>query len=109
MTTVTLREQRILLLGFFLSGASALMYEVIWTRALSLVLGSTVYAMSTMLSTFLGGLAVGSYLGGQFSDRTDNHVVAFGLCELVIGVCGLASIPLIYRLPAVYLAVFRSF
>lgn len=110
MTELKNRRENPLILGaFLLSGAAALMYEVIWTRALSLVLGSTVYAMSTMLSTFMAGLAVGSYFGGKFSDRTDRHLLAFGVCELVIGVCGLASVPLVYRLPSAYLAVYRAF
>ena len=103
------RENALLLVAFLFSGAAALMYEVIWTRALSLVLGSTVYAMSTMLSTFMAGLAIGSYVGGKVSDRTRRHLFVFGVCELGIGVCGLASIPLIYRLPSAYFAVYRMF
>lgn len=103
------KETTAVLLAFFVSGAAALIYEVIWTRALSLVLGSTVYAMSTMLSTFMAGLAIGSYCGGKLSDRDGNLLFFFAVCELGIGVCGLASIPLIYRLPAVYLHIYREF
>lgn len=103
------RETAFVLAAFLLSGVSALIYEVVWTRALSLVLGSTVYALSTMLSTFMAGLAIGAYMGGKFSDRGKNLLFLFALCELVIGVFGLASIPLIYSLPSYYLFVYNRF
>ena len=59
----------VLLAAFALSGAAALAYEVIWTRRLSLVLGSTTYAVSAMLATFMLGLAIGGVLGGRVADR----------------------------------------
>jgi spermidine synthase len=103
------RETNLILGGFLLSGAAALIYEVAWTRALSLVLGSTVYALSTMLATFMGGLALGAFLFGKYCDRRTDLLFAFGLCELGIGISGLLSIPIIYRLPALYLFVFQTF
>lgn len=112
MTIVTMdkrKETKLILTAFFASGAAALIYEVIWTRVLSLVLGSTVYAMSTMLSTFMAGLALGSYLGGKISDRSDRLIFFFGICEVAIGIFGVASIPLITMLPPVYLSIYRQF
>ena len=51
-----------LLLGlFFLSGACGLVYQVVWLRQLTLIFGATAYATSAVLSTFMGGLALGSY------------------------------------------------
>lgn len=100
---------KLILGAFFLSGLAALMYEVIWTRALSLVLGSTVYAMSIILSTFMAGLAIGSLWGGRLSDRTDRHLRVFGICELVIGGFGIITIPIIYKMPELYLAIYRMF
>lgn len=94
--------------GFFLSGLAALMYEVIWTRALALVLGNTVYAMSVILSTFMGGLAIGSLAGGRLSDGKHDHLRLLGICELVIGLFGIITIPIIYLLPQVYLALYRA-
>lgn len=102
-------HRTMVLTAFAISGASALVYEVVWTRALSLVLGSTVYAISTMLATFMAGLAIGSFFGGRLSDRRSDHLFLFALCELGIGVCGMVSVPLIYQLPALYLAIYRSF
>lgn len=101
--------KRLVLIAFMFSGASALVYEVVWTRALSLLLGSTVYALSTMLATFMAGLALGSFFGGRLCDRRHDHLFMFALCELVIGVAGMASIPLIYKLPPLYLSLYRSF
>jgi spermidine synthase len=62
----------IVFLCFFFSGASGLLFEVLWTRELGLVFGSTTLAISTVLSVFMGGLAAGSFLGGQLcrSDRS---------------------------------------
>jgi hypothetical protein len=45
---------------FFFSGASALVYQVLWLRQLSLIFGVTIYAASTVLATFMTGLAIGS-------------------------------------------------
>src|SRR3989442_15673127 len=56
---------RRLLLGlFFLSGISGLLYEVAWTRMLHLLFGDTVLAVSTVLASFMAGLAIGGFWGG---------------------------------------------
>lgn len=94
--------------AFGASGAAALAYEVAWTRSLSLVLGSTTYAVSTMLATFMAGLALGSSLGGRWADRSRRPLALFGLCEIGIGLAGLASVPLIAAMPPVYLGIYRA-
>jgi len=101
--------RRALLIAFFFSGAAALLYEVVWTRALSLVLGSTVYALSTMLSTFMAGLAIGAYIGGRVADRGKNLILYFGLLELGIGVFGIITVPLIYSIPPIYFKLYKAF
>lgn len=98
-----------MLAAFLLSGVSALIYEVIWTRALSLVLGNTTYAISTMLATFMAGLAIGAYLCGRYCDRNSNLMFAFGMCEMGIGISGLLCLPLIYSLPMVYIKIYNTF
>ena len=67
------------LIAFGFSGAAALIYEVAWTRALSLVMGSTTYAVSTMLGTFMAGLALGAFFGGRLADRGKNLLILFWL------------------------------
>lgn len=94
--------------AFGFSGCAALIYEVLWTRELSLVFGSTVYAVSTMLTAFMAGLSFGSYFGGKFADRLRNLVFLFGAFELGIGIFGLLSIPLIGSLPVLYFFLYNN-
>ncbi len=100
--------QRFLLVAFGLSGGAALLYEVVWTRALSLIFGSTVYALSTMLATFMAGLALGGYIGGRLADRDKNLIFYFGLFEVGIGVFGLMAVPAIYSLPPFYFKMHKA-
>ncbi len=75
----------------FFSGASALIYQVIWLRMLSLVFGVTVYAASTVLASFMAGLAVGSAAAGRIADRVASPLGWFGAAEILIGVTALLS------------------
>ncbi len=85
----------VLLLVFTLSGASGLIYEVLWTRRLTHIFGSTTLAVSTVLAAFMGGLAVGSVLLGGWADRHRARALrAYGLLEVAIGLLGF-SIPLL--------------
>ena len=63
-----------LALATFLSGVAALVYQLLWTRQLGLVLGNTVGAVSTVLATFMGGLALGSALAAGRADRLPRRV-----------------------------------
>lgn len=70
---------------FFLSGATGLVYQVVWTRLLVLLLGTTAYAVSVVLSVFFLGLGIGSLLAGRFADRTPRPLGWYGVAEVVIG------------------------
>ncbi len=83
----------IVFLCFFLSGGSGLLFELLWTRELGLVFGSTTLAMSTVLSVFMGGLALGSYLGGRLVRRIQRPLRAYALVEAGVGLYAL-SVPL---------------
>jgi predicted MFS family arabinose efflux permease len=54
---------------FFLSGAAGLIYEVLWVRLIDKVIGSAPFAVATVLTVFMAGLALGSYLAGRTIDR----------------------------------------
>ncbi len=54
---------------FFFSGITALIYEIVWTRMLTLVFGHTVFSVSVVLAAFMAGLGFGSYLFGYAIDR----------------------------------------
>lgn len=72
-------------LFFFISGATGLIYEVVWTRLLTLVMGNTHYSIATVLTAFMGGLALGSYAGGKVIDRLFNPLALYALLEGAIG------------------------
>ncbi len=76
---------------YFLSGFSALVYEVIWARMLGLIVGTTVSAWATLLAAYMGGMALGSLFGGRFADRVRYPLRLFALCEAGIGIFGLVS------------------
>jgi spermidine synthase len=59
----------LILVLFFISGASGLIYEVLWARMPTLSFGVTVLAAATVMAAFMGGLALGSYLFGRWADR----------------------------------------
>lgn len=96
-----------ILLCFFASGVSGLVYQVVWVRELVLVFGATTFAVSTVLTAFMGGLALGSYYFGRRSETVARPLRLYGLLEIGIGVYGLA-VPLIFAtLPTLYHSFWR--
>ena len=70
---------------FFCSGATALIYEVVWSKYLAQMFGSTIYAQTMVLAVFMGGLALGNRWFGGRADRLARPVRAYGLVEVAIG------------------------
>lgn len=70
---------------FFCSGATALVYEVVWSKFLSQMFGSTIYAQTAVLASFMGGLALGNKLFGRWADKALRPVRAYGVLEIAIG------------------------
>jgi spermidine synthase len=99
----------LILAAFFVSGACALVYEVIWARMLGLVMGNTVYAVSTTLAAFMAGLALGSYLFGRVADRLERPGRFYGYLEIAIGLYCLLLPLLIAAADPVYTFAFRKF
>ena len=87
------------LIAFGISGAIAMTYEVAFTRALLMVIGSTTYAFTVMLSTFLIGLALGSFWTSRFADQLRNGVLTLAIVQIMIGIVGFASLKLFNMLP----------
>src|SRR5438128_11926908 len=71
---------------FFLSGASSLIFETIFTRLLTYTFGNTAYAVSTVLASFLGGLAVGGFVLGGWLGRSAPSLRLYGALLPPIGV-----------------------
>ena len=86
-------ERRTAILALFLlSGASGLIYQVVWFRLLATVFGATVPAVTTVLAAFMSGLALGSYLLGRWSDRSRKPLRRYAGYELGIAVTALAAL-----------------
>jgi predicted membrane-bound spermidine synthase len=76
---------------FILSGYSALTFEVLWVRLASHSLGVASWAVSVVVSTFMGGLALGGYLLGPYADRHPRPARLYAQLELGIAVLGLLA------------------
>jgi hypothetical protein len=87
-------------LAFFLSGAAALVYQVVWQRILVLHTGVGTASIALIVAAFMAGLGLGSHLGGTLSARLSpaRALAAFAAVELAIGLFGAASLPLYYDL-----------
>jgi len=79
----------VILIAFFVSGAASLILETIWTRQLTLVFGATTLAISTVLTCFMGGLALGAYLFGRIADRLKQPILLYALLEGSVGLWAL--------------------
>ncbi len=98
---------RIVAVGFGASGAASMIYEVTWSRALTLSIGSSTYAFTAMLVAFLCGIAGGSWAFAALAGRRRVHAETFGLLQIAIGLCGVALLPMFGRMPIWFLELFR--
>ena len=99
-----------LVTAFAVSGFVAMLYEVAWSRVLVLVLGSSTYACTIMLTTFLLGLALGAGLITRWlKPGTVPPLVASGLCQLVIAATTYVSLVLVEQMPFYYLKAYEAF
>lgn len=72
------------------SGANAFLYEVLWTRMLSHVLGGSIYAFATMLAAFLTGIALGGAFAGRFTAQRERAPIAFAITQVAIALLSVA-------------------
>jgi spermidine synthase len=90
-----------LYLLFFLSGFPALLYQIVWQRALFAIYGVNVESVTMVVSAFMLGLGLGSLAGGKLSQsRRVPLLAAFGAFELGIAAFGLCSLGLFHRVAA---------
>ena len=93
---------------YFFSGATSLVYEVLWQRLLKLVLGNTTYATGITTAVFMGGLALGSFLIRKKADAFPNKLLAYGLIELLVALFA-ALVPLFLRgMDSAYIHIYQS-
>jgi spermidine synthase len=78
---------------FFFSGFPALIYQIVWQRALFVIYGVNVQSVAVVVSAFMLGLGLGSLAGGRLSAAFPRHgIVIFGVCELGVAIFGLSSL-----------------
>lgn len=90
---------------FLLSGAAALIYQVVWVRSLALVFGGTHLAVTTVLAVFMAGLALGSWLIGKRVDTQRRPLRVYGVLEIGIALSALLAVRLISGFPSLYAAL----
>lgn len=88
--TTSMRSRVAIYSIFALSGAAGLTYQVLWARWLSLVMGSTTVSVSVVLSSFMLGLALGSWLAGRQLTRVRKPLAIYGWLELGVGAFAVA-------------------
>jgi spermidine synthase len=81
-----------------LSGAAALVYQVVWQRILALHSGVGLYSVAMIVAAFMAGLGIGSYLGGVASARVTRRTALrlFAALELAVAAFGASSTAIYY-------------
>jgi MFS family permease len=86
---------------FFLTGATSLVFEVLWSREFVTVFGNSSYAISIVLCAYMAGLGLGGLAGGRLADRIKRRTMFFGVFQAAIAVWALAIPVLLAALRAV--------
>lgn len=101
-TRLDARVRRAVYLAIALSGATSMVYELVWIRIFAISLGGTTYAFTLMVAAFITGITLGSLAVGAFQRLRRSPVAWFAACEAAIAAVVLASLPLYQRLPYVF-------
>jgi len=97
----------LVLVLFFTSGATALVYEVVWTRMMMHVFGSTALAVGTVLAAFMSGMAIGAWYFGRQADRSQNCLRLYARLEIGIAAAALVSHLLLNQMAPAHRAIFE--
>jgi len=95
----TPRQTQVAFWCIAVAGAVSMLYELCWTRVLTLSMGSSVHSFSTMLVSFISGIAIGSALAARLMRRPRNVLALFALCEAGVALSILLALPAYERLP----------
>ncbi|MFH1283783.1 MAG: fused MFS/spermidine synthase [bacterium] len=88
---------------FFFTGFCSLAFEILWTKGLALFVDNTVYSFSSMLTTFLLGIGLGSFIWARFLDFKKHLLLSLSITEILIGLWGILTIPIFHSLAKVQL------
>jgi len=89
--TVLVEQPAWILPLVLVSGFNAFLYEVLWTRLLSHVLGGSIYAFTTMLAAFLTGIALGGAIAGRFAATRQQAAWFFAVAQVAITILSIAA------------------
>src|SRR5438309_5453917 len=76
---------------FFLSGATGLVYELLWVRLLYQAFGATIQSVTTVVAAYMGGLGLGAWWFGRRADRHPRPAALYGWLEIAIGAFAVVS------------------
>ncbi|MCG8462843.1 MAG: hypothetical protein MI919_41690, partial [Holophagales bacterium] len=94
---------------FVFSGFGALVYQLVWTRQLSLVFGASATAEAAVLAAYMGGLGLGARLMARWIGQVRRPLLVYAVLELVIALFALAVAPLLEVARGLYVALYPSF
>jgi len=89
----------------FLSGAAALVFQLLWIKQLSLVVGVDVYAVTTGISAFFGGLALGSAVLGRRAEAVASPLRFYATIEIGVAATGVGTTVLLANAAAPFAAL----
>lgn len=94
---------------FLISGATGLIYEIVWTRFFTIVYGNTTYGVSAVLTAFMAGLGLGSYVFGRIIDRKKDYLLIYAFLEIGIALIAVAMPQILDILQGVYARIYGEF
>jgi spermidine synthase len=87
---------------FFVSGLSGILFEVLWVRIFTYLLGGTTHSVTAVITAFMLGLGLGSYLFGRVADRQARPLRVYGLLELGVALSGLIAFYAFHHIESLY-------
>jgi len=108
ISTIILFSMLVYLILFFFSGFSALIYEVVWAKLLTLTFGSTTIANAMIITLFMFGLGTGGLYFGKFVDKTKNPIRLFSFLQFGTGLFSFLILLLLPKSPFLYKTVINT-
>ena len=103
-------KPRVVLSLFFISGYTALVFEVVWGKQACLIFGSSTMAFAAVIAAYMTGLAIGSYLFGKIADKNPNaSFFLYGVLEGGIGLFAIGFPLFLYFLTPVYKSIYLAY
>src|SRR5262245_26775973 len=93
---------------FVLSGAAGLLYEVVWSKQIAYLLGSSLHSVAVVVAAFLGGLALGARLLGGPLTRSGDPGRRYAQLEFAVGALGLLILPALRLLDPLVGTLYRA-